>query len=160
MGRLHLDISCFVEKQAQDPEIAAFVHMSSLIGKERASLYLTHISVFWYFTHCPWLENIAVLCFTGSGRWKTQAFDWSVNFPTVLFLLLFSCQVMSNFCELCDCSTQGFPVLHSLLEFAQIHVCWVGMLSNHLILCRPVLLLSSVFPSIRVFSNELALRIR
>ena len=34
------------------------------------------------------------------------------------------------------------------------------MQSNHLILCRPLLLLSSVFPSIRVFSNELALHIR
>ena len=34
------------------------------------------------------------------------------------------------------------------------------MLSNHLILCRPLLLLPSVFPSNRVFSNELALRIR
>src|SRR5574341_1492832 len=32
--------------------------------------------------------------------------------------------------------------------------------SNHLILCRPLLLLPSIFPSIRVFSNELALRIR
>jgi len=34
------------------------------------------------------------------------------------------------------------------------------MLSNHLILCRPLLLLPSIFPSIRVFSNESALRIR
>ena len=34
------------------------------------------------------------------------------------------------------------------------------MPSNHLILCRPLLLLSSIFPSIRVFSNELALCIR
>ena len=34
------------------------------------------------------------------------------------------------------------------------------MQSNHLIFCRPFLLLSSVFPSIRVFSNELALHIR
>ena len=34
------------------------------------------------------------------------------------------------------------------------------MPSNHLILCHPLLLLSSVFPSIRVFSNESALRIR
>ena len=32
--------------------------------------------------------------------------------------------------------------------------------SNHLILCRPLLLLPSIFPSIRVFSNESALRIR
>ena len=35
-----------------------------------------------------------------------------------------------------------------------------GMPSNHLILCRPLLLLPSIFPSIRVFSNESALRIR
>ena len=34
------------------------------------------------------------------------------------------------------------------------------MSSNHLILCRPLLLLPSIFPSIRVFFNELALRIR
>ena len=34
------------------------------------------------------------------------------------------------------------------------------MPSNHLILCRPLLLLPSIFPSIRVFSNELALRMR
>ena len=34
------------------------------------------------------------------------------------------------------------------------------MPSNHLILCHPLLLLPSVFPSIRVFSNELALHIR
>ena len=34
------------------------------------------------------------------------------------------------------------------------------MPSSHLILCRPLLLLPSIFPSIRVFSNELALRIR
>ena len=34
------------------------------------------------------------------------------------------------------------------------------MLSNHLILCHPLLLLPSVFPSIRVFSNELAVCIR
>jgi len=34
------------------------------------------------------------------------------------------------------------------------------MLSNHLILCRPLLLLPSVFPSIRVFSNELVLHVK
>ena len=34
------------------------------------------------------------------------------------------------------------------------------MPSNHLILCRPLLLLPSIFPSIRVFSNELPLHIR
>ena len=53
----------------------------------------------------------------------------------------------------------GLPVHHHLLELAQTHVHRVVMPSNHLILCYP-LLLSSVFPSIRVFSNESVLRIR
>ena len=53
-----------------------------------------------------------------------------------------------------DGSTQGFPVLHCLLEFAQTHVHYVVLPSNHFILCHPLLLLPSVFPSIRVFSNE------
>ena len=45
----------------------------------------------------------------------------------------------------------------SLLRFMSIEPM---MLSDHLILCRPFLLLPSVFPSIRVFSNESALHIR
>ena len=53
-----------------------------------------------------------------------------------------------------NCSTPGFPVLYHLLELAQTHVHWVMMPSNHLILCCPLLLLPSIFPSIRVFSNE------
>ena len=55
--------------------------------------------------------------------------------------------------------TSGFPVLHyawSLLKFMSI---MPVMPSNHLILCCPLLLLPSIFPSIRVFSNELALPI-
>ena len=62
-------------------------------------------------------------------------------------------------CDPMDCSTPGFSVLHYLLEFAQTHVESV-MPSNHLILCRPLLLLPSVFPSIRVFSSESALCLR
>ena len=45
----------------------------------------------------------------------------------------------------------------SLLKFMSIESV---MPSNHLILCHPLLLLPSIFPSIRVFSNELVLRIR
>ena len=58
-----------------------------------------------------------------------------------------------------DCSTPGFPVLHYLLEFAQTHVHWVSDATSRLVLCHP-LLLPSIFPSIRVFSSELALPIR
>ena len=59
-----------------------------------------------------------------------------------------------------DCSTQGFPVLHYLSDFAQLMSIDSVMPSNHLILCHPLLLLSSIFPSIRVFSNESVLCIR
>ena len=51
----------------------------------------------------------------------------------------------------------SFTISQSLLELMSIELV---MLSNLLILCHPLLLLPSVFPSIRVFSNELALRIR
>ena len=57
-----------------------------------------------------------------------------------------------------DCSMLGFPALHYLPEFAQLMSMELVMPSNHLILCHP-LFLPSVFPSIRVFPKELALRI-
>ena len=59
-----------------------------------------------------------------------------------------------------NCSTPGLPVHHQLLEFTQLMSIESVMSSNHLILYRPLLLLPSVFPNIRVFSNESALRIR
>ena len=66
---------------------------------------------------------------------------------------------MSN-CEPIDCSMPGFPINHQLPELAQPHVHQIGDASNHLILCRPFLLLASIFPSIRVFSNESVLHTR
>ena len=61
-----------------------------------------------------------------------------------------------------DGHTPGSSVLHYLMEFAQIMSIESMMLSNHLILCRSLLLLllPSIFSSIRVFSSELALHIR
>ena len=59
-----------------------------------------------------------------------------------------------------DCSTSGFPILHCLPEFAQLLSIELMMPANYLILCHPLLLLASIFPSIRVFSNESALHIR
>ena len=56
--------------------------------------------------------------------------------------------------------TPGLPVYHQLPEFTQTYVHWVGIPSNHLILCHPLLLLPSIFPSNRVFSNESVLCIR
>ena len=54
-------------------------------------------------------------------------------------------------------SSLFFTISQSLLKLMSIESV---MPSNHLILCRPLLLPPSIFPSIRVFSNELALRIR
>ena len=71
-------------------------------------------------------------------------------------LLLFSCSVISLFDPLV-CSMPGFPDLHYLLEFCQTHVHRVNDATNHLILHHTLLLLPSIFLSIRVFSNESAL---
>ena len=58
-----------------------------------------------------------------------------------------------------DCSTLGFRVHHHLPEFAQVHVHWLSD-AIYLILCLHLPLLPSIFPSIRVFSNEWTLHIR
>ena len=68
-------------------------------------------------------------------------------------------EIFLNLCDPMDCSISGFPVRHQLSELIQTHVHQVGD-ANHLILCHPVLLLPSVFPSIRVFSNESVFSIR
>ena len=63
-------------------------------------------------------------------------------------------------CDPMDCSTLGSLSTtnsQSLLKFMSIESV---MPSNHLILCCPLLLQPSMFPSIRVFSNESALRVR
>ena len=73
-----------------------------------------------------------------------------------------SCSVAKSCLTLCNsmnCSTPGLPVHHQLLEFTQTPVHWVGDASQHLILCHP-LLPPSIFPSIKVFSNESVLPIR
>ena len=72
--------------------------------------------------------------------------------------LLFSRQVISDYNPM-DCCTPGFPVTVSqnLPKFMSITLM---MPISHLILCYPLLLMPSIFPSIRVFSSESALCIR
>ena len=52
-----------------------------------------------------------------------------------------------------------FPVLHYLVEPVQLMLIELVIPSSHLVLCCPLLLLLSIFPSIRVFSNEFSLHI-
>ena len=84
--------------------------------------------------------------------------NYSISFDKVL-LLLSHCHVQL-FATPWTAACQA-PILHYLPEFAQIHTFTESVItSNHLILCHPLLLLPSIFPSIRVFPNELALHIR
>ena len=69
-------------------------------------------------------------------------------------------QSCPTLCSPVDCSRPGFPVLHQLLEFAQAHVHWVGDATQPSRPLSSLLLLLSIFPSIRVFSSESAFHIR
>ena len=82
---------------------------------------------------------------------EPNCLSMSVQFSSVQLLSL---------CDSMDCSTPAFPVHHQLLEPAQTHVHLVGDAIQPSHLCHPFLLLPSIFPSIRVFSNESVLHIR
>ena len=69
-------------------------------------------------------------------------------------------QLCLTLCDPMDCSTPGLPVHHNSQSLLKLMFIESVMPSNHLILCRPLLLLPSIFPSIRVFSNELVHCIR
>ena len=100
--------------------------------------------------------------FRHSFKLKLYDKDVSNATKTIVILDICCCSVTKLCLTLChpmDCSTPGSSVLHYLPEFAQTHVHRWMMPSNHLILSL-LLLLPSIFPRVRVFSNELALRIR
>ena len=93
-------------------------------------------------------EETGRLQFMGSQRSQTQHHCCSVA------------QLCLTLSDPADCRMLGFlsfPISRSLLKLTSIESM---MLSNHLILCHPLFLLPSIFPSIRVFSRESALHIR
>ena len=79
-----------------------------------------------------------------------------------------SCKILCQFssvtqscptlCNPMDCNTPDFPVLHQ--ELHKLMSIELVMPSDHLILCRPLLFLPSIFPSTGIFSNESVLNIR
>ena len=116
--------------------------------------------IFWSF--CPQATTSSCLFWgrdgLGEGGWwhiyLLPQFDTdSVQFSSVT-------QSCPTLCDPMNRSTPGLPFHHQLLEFTQTHVHWVVMPSSHLILCRLFLLLPPTLPSIKVFSNESALRMR
>ena len=96
--------------------------------------------------HCRWI----LYCLSCQG--SPGILEW-VQFSSVP-------QSSPTLCDPMDCSMPGFPVHHQLSELLKLMSIESVMPSNHLILCYPLLLLPSMLPSIRVFSNESTLRMR
>ena len=75
----------------------------------------------------------------------------SVVEGTQLFFVVQSLSCVLTLCDPVDWSMPGSSVFHCLLEFAQIHVHWVGDASHPLLLASP-----SILPSIRISSHQVA----
>ena len=80
-------------------------------------------------------------------NWEDKHLKGQIQFSSVA-------QLCPTLCDLMDCNTPGFPVYHKLPELTQTHVHWVGDAIQPSCPVLPLLPLPSIFPSIRVFSNE------
>ena len=80
--------------------------------------------------------------------------------PAILSSVQFSCSVMSDSATPWTTAYQASLSITNSWSLPKLMSTELEMPSNHLILCRPLLLLPSIFPSIRVFSNESPLHIR
>ena len=83
------------------------------------------------------------------------------TWPTSLQLQYGCCYSVAKSCpalsDPMNCSSPCFPVLAISRSLVKLMPIELAMLSNHLILCYPILLRPSIFPSVRVFSSESAL---
>ena len=80
------------------------------------------------------------------SSWFWALISWSYHKHT-LRICWSAAKSCPTLCHSMDCSMPGFPVLHCLLEFAQIMSTGLVMPSNHLIFCHPFLLLPLNLPS-------------
>ena len=110
-------------------------------------IYLFLSWLCWVFVAKHWLSLVAV---SREGLLSS----WGVLFVVQLFNHV---QFFATPWTAARQASLSFTISQNLLKLMSIVLV---MPSNHLILCHPLLLLPSVFPSIRVFSNELTLRIR
>ena len=94
----------------------------------------------------------------------SRAFIKSSRKPFVyMYISQFSSVQSLSHAQLChpmDCSTSGFPVHHQFRSFFTLMCIESVLPSSHLILCCPLLLLPSIFPSFRVFSKDSVLRLK
>ena len=117
---------------------------------------------YWSGLPCPLLDPgikpvsltspaLAGRFFTTSTTWEAQH-SWSVS--------QFSRQSCLTVCDPVGCSSQASLSITSSQSLPKLISIESVMPSNNLILCHPLLLPPSIFPSIRIFSNESVLRIR
>ena len=121
----------------------------------RIVLYFLSLPYVYYFSR-QWKARLIINL---KEFQKSTRMLWEIHHLTSSIYCYSATHSCLIFCNPMDCSTPGFPVLYHFPEFAQTHVHWVSDAIPHLVLCCP-LLLPSLFPSIRVFSSELALCIR
>ena len=91
---------------------------------------------------------------------QKYSFQWSFTVPSPSFQFSSVAQLCPTLCDPMNLSTPGRPVHHQLLSSLRLRSIKSVMPSSHFILCRPLLLLPPIPPSIRVFSNESTLRTR
>ena len=85
--------------------------------------------------------------------------DMQVTYNTHICVFCSVTNLCLTICDPVDCNMPDFPV-HYLPELLKLKSVLLKMPSKELILSHPLLLMSSIFPSIRIFSNELAFYIR
>ena len=113
------------------------------------------------FLHCVFILDHLRICsrFPVSyslSHWALQKALF--NFPHILFNSV--AQSCLTLWDPMNCSTPGLPVHHQLPRSLKLTSIELVMPSSHLILCRPLLLLPPIPPSIRVFSCEPTLHMR
>ena len=107
------------------------------------------LSAKWYFNQQCWFQLVS------HPVWHFAWYTLFSSFSSVS-------QSCPTLCDTMDCSTPSLPVHQQLPKFTQTHVHWVGDTNqpSHLLSSHPLHLSPSIFPSIRVFSNESVFSIR
>ena len=102
-------------------------------------------------SRCVWLQLLSI------SLWKHCHLQHILNTVSCCCLIIKLCPTLR---DPMDQSMPGPPVFHCLPELVKFMFVTLVTLSSHLVLCRPLLLLPSHFPNIKVFSRESSLLMR